>query len=51
MSEKKVDLTWLDLFSLISIPFSIQARSVLELQVLRYCLNTDQDQLNVALTV
>ena len=35
----------------ISIPFRIQARSVLELQVCSYHLNIDQDQLNVTLTV
>ena len=37
--------------SLISIPFPIQARSVLESQVCSYCLNIGQDQLNVALTM
>ena len=35
----------------ISIPFPIQARSVLELQVCSYCLNIVQDRLNVTLTM
>ena len=36
---------------MISVPFPIQARSVLESQVCSYCLNIGQDQLNVALTM
>ena len=32
-------------------PFPIQARSVLELQVCSYQLNIGQDRLNVALTM
>ena len=35
----------------ILIPFPIQARSILELQVCSYCLNIVQDQLNVTLTM
>ena len=35
----------------ISIRFSIQARSALELQVCSYCLNIDQYQLNAVLTM
>ena len=35
----------------ISIPFPIQARSVLELQVCSYCLNIVQDRLNITLTM
>ena len=37
--------------SLISIPFPIEARSALELQVCSYHLNIDQDWLNIALTI
>ena len=35
----------------ISIPFPIQAKSVLELKVCSYCLNIVQDRLNVTLTM
>ena len=35
----------------ISIPFPIQARPALELQVCSHCLNIGQDWLNIALTM
>ena len=38
----------------VSLPFPVQAKSALELQVCSYCLNIlniDQDQLKVALTM
>ena len=35
----------------LSIPFPIQAKSVLELKVCSYCLNIVQDRLNVTLTM
>ena len=35
----------------ISVPFPIQARSVLELKVCSYCLDIVQDQLNVTLSM
>ena len=48
-SMQKVNQAHKLLFSLISIPLPIQARSILELQVSSYRLNIGQDQLNVAL--
>ena len=48
LCKKQIRLTN---YALVSITFPIQARSVLELQVCSYCLNTVQDQLNVALTI